>query len=148
MPMAKKHGRIVTNLEELLPMLFYSLITWSCEITWQTKTFYLHYHNAYDHKTWQNGDSPWAASTHKVTSPYNHVNKLIHISTTTMPMTTKLEPIVIYLARLLSINSHDYIITPSCETKWQTKIIIYPPPQCLWLTNWAERGYKMGSFLP
>ena len=33
-----KLGRMMTNLEGLLPMmLLYSLITWSCEITWQSK---------------------------------------------------------------------------------------------------------------
>ena len=33
-----KLGRMMTNLEGLLPMmLLYSLITWSCEIIWQSK---------------------------------------------------------------------------------------------------------------
>ena len=31
------------------------------------KPLYLHYHNAYDHKTWHGGDLPRVASTHKAT---------------------------------------------------------------------------------
>ena len=32
-----------------------------------------------------------------------------------------------------SIKSHDPFIEFSCEITWQTKVIIYPLPQCLWL---------------
>ena len=31
------------------------------------KPLYLHYHNAYDHKTWHGGELPRVASTHKAT---------------------------------------------------------------------------------
>ena len=31
------------------------------------QTLYLHYHNAYGHQTWQDGDLPRGASTHKIT---------------------------------------------------------------------------------
>ena len=68
--MATKLGRMVTNLLGFLPML---LDLFSHVVTWRTKTLYLHYHNAYGHKTRQDGDSPSAASTHKVTWPYNEV---------------------------------------------------------------------------
>ena len=37
------------------------------------KTLYLHYHNAYGHQTWQGGDLPQRAPTHKVTRPCDHV---------------------------------------------------------------------------
>ena len=41
MYMAAKHYRMVTNLEGLLPMVLLDpLITWSCGITWQTKTIF------------------------------------------------------------------------------------------------------------
>ena len=32
-----------------------------------------HYHTVYDNQTWQGGDLPWRASTHKIASPFNHV---------------------------------------------------------------------------
>ena len=37
------------------------------------KTLYLHYYNAYGHKTWQDDVLPWVTSTHKVTWPFNHL---------------------------------------------------------------------------
>ena len=37
------------------------------------KPLYLHYHYIYGHKTWQDGDLPLVASTHKVKWPYNHL---------------------------------------------------------------------------
>ena len=33
-----KLGRMLTNLEGFLPILLYPLVTWSSEITWETKT--------------------------------------------------------------------------------------------------------------
>ena len=58
--MATKLGRMVTyldNLDNLLPIKSNNLIiTWICETRDKLKTFYLHYHNAYDHKTWQGDD--------------------------------------------------------------------------------------------
>ena len=49
--MATKLGRMVTHLDCLLSIKSNEhIITWFCEITWQTKTFYLHYHNAYSHR--------------------------------------------------------------------------------------------------
>ena len=49
----------------------------SCPLTFwsrdKLKILKLHYLNTYDHKTWQDGDLRYAASTHKVTWPYNHV---------------------------------------------------------------------------
>ena len=37
------------------------------------KNLYLHNHNAYGHKMWQDDDLPWVTSTQKVTPPFNHV---------------------------------------------------------------------------
>ena len=70
MSMATKHGRMVTNfMRLLLIMLLYPLIMWFCQITWQTKTIYLHYHDTYDHQTQQGCELPWGGSTHKVRGP-------------------------------------------------------------------------------
>ena len=49
---------------------------WSCGLVRsrdKLKTLYLHYHNAYGHKTRQDDVLPWVTSTHEVTWPYNHV---------------------------------------------------------------------------
>ena len=37
------------------------------------KSLYLLYRNVYGHKIWQDDDLLWAASTHRVTWPYNHL---------------------------------------------------------------------------
>ena len=60
------------------------------------KTLYLHYHNVYGHQMWQGVDLPLGAPTHKVTCPLDrvalrdHVTNLKHISTTRVPMATRL----------------------------------------------------------
>ena len=57
-------------------MLLMLLIFWSRDLVMlrdKLKPLYLHYHNIYGHKTWQDGDLPLVASTHKVKWPYNHL---------------------------------------------------------------------------
>ena len=110
---ATKLDRMVTKLEGFLPTSFGPLITWSWEIAWQTKTIYLHYHNAYGQKAWQDGVLPWATSTHKVTWPYNHVVLQDHVTNwkhifSTMSMATKPGRIVTYLEWVLPIKSRDH----------------------------------------
>ena len=46
-----KLGRMLTNLEGLLPILLYPLVTWSCEIREKLKSLYFYYHCAYCHQT-------------------------------------------------------------------------------------------------
>ena len=36
------------------------------------KPLYLQYHNANGHQTWQDGNLPWQAPTHKVAWPFDH----------------------------------------------------------------------------
>ena len=43
------------------------------------KIFDLHHHNAYGHKTWQDGELPWATSTHKATWLCNHMAMQDHV---------------------------------------------------------------------
>ena len=82
----------------------------------QLKT-YLHYHNAYGHQIWQGGDLAWGAPTHKVTRTFyhaifrNHVANENHfLSTTRVPVATKLGRMVTHLDGLLTIKSHDPLI--------------------------------------
>ena len=53
-------------------------------------------------------------------------------------MATKCGRTITYLEWLIPTNSHDHIITWSCKIMWQTKILIYPSTQCLWLSILAE----------
>lgn len=54
---------------------------------------------------------------------------------TIMPMPSKCERLVTYLERLLHVKSHDAFCTWSHEITWETKSIMSPLPQCLWLQN-------------
>ena len=52
------------------------------------------------------------------------------ISTTEVPMVTKLGRMVTYIDGLLPIKPHDPLITWSCKIMWQTKNIISLLPRC------------------
>ena len=115
------------------------------------KPLYLHYHSTYGHQTWQDGNLPWWAPAYKVTWFFDHVvfwdivtNWKPYISTTAMPM---MAGWWLTLSDFY-IKSHDHIITWSCKISWQTKIIIYPLTQCLWLSILAGWGCTMRSSLP
>ena len=65
-----------------------------------------------------------------------HVTKKAHyISTTRVPMATKLGRMVIYLDGILSLKSKNPLITWSCHITWQTKTIISPLLQWPWPPN-------------
>ena len=77
-----------------------------------------------------NGDIPWQAPNHKVKQSFNHVvlqdrmaNKNHHISITRV------------------FTATNALITWSCKVTWQTKIIIYSQPECLWLQTWQSDGF-------
>ena len=108
----------------------------------QLKILYLHYHNAYGHRTLKAGDLPRGARTHKITWLFNHVvlqdymtNLIPYNSTTRVAMTTILGRMVTYLDGLLPIQSHDPLIMWSCEIMWQAKTSISPLAHCLWPRN-------------
>ena len=87
---------------------------------------YLHYLSVYDYRTWKNGDSLWETLTHKVTCKnvflQEHVtNWKQYISSTTVPMSTKLVRLVTYLERLQPIYLLDPLVMWFWKIKWQTK---------------------------
>ena len=45
-----------------------------------TKTFYLHYHNASCHRTWQDGDLSCGTPTNEVKWPFDHVALQNHLT--------------------------------------------------------------------
>ena len=59
------------------------------------------------------------------------------LSTTTMPMATKLGTVVTYHEVLPPIKSCNPLTAWSCKITWQTKTITFPLPQCLWRLNLA-----------
>ena len=59
------------------------------------------------------------------------------LSTTTMPMATKLGRVVTYHEVLPPIKSCNPLTAWSCKITWQTKTITFPLPQCLWRLNLA-----------
>ena len=61
-------------------------------------------------------------------------------------MATKLGRIVTYLDGLLTIESHDPLITWSCEITWKSNITISPLPQSLYLPNLARWRLVMRDF--
>ena len=70
-----------------------------------------------------------------------------YISTTNVLMATKLGKMMTYFERLLTIKSFYALITWSSKVTLQTKIIIYPQPECLSLQNWQNENltYKVTS---
>ena len=59
-PIVPKPGRMVAIFNRILPKMSHgALITWPCyksRYKLKLKPFYLHNHNAYSHKTWQDTD--------------------------------------------------------------------------------------------
>ena len=83
---------------------------------------YLHYQSAYGHQTWQKGNLTCWVDAHKATRPSDHVVLEITLQAnitisplTTVLMPTKISRMEIYLDRLLSIRSHDPLMTLSCK---------------------------------
>ena len=94
------------------------------------KPLYLHYPIAYGHRTWLDGNLSWMAPNLKITKHSVHVvlqchvtDKNHYISSTTVPMATKLDRMVTYFERLLTIKSFYVLITWSCKVTWQKNIL-------------------------
>ena len=103
MPMGTKLGRVVTYHEGIPPIKSRDpLITWSCEITRQTKTII-------------NSTTRLAVGSYQK----RHMNVLSLLA-------TKLGRTVTYLNSFLPIKSHDSFITWSYEITRQTKTITSP----------------------
>ena len=132
---------------------------------YKLKPFYLHYHSACGHQTQQDGDLSLGAPSSKVTLPCDYVvlgthvtNWNHYVSSTTMPMATKHDRMVITLRgsypqfyltfwSLGLIKSHDklkpfYLHCHNAhgQQTWQggdlheglPSIKSSPLPQCLW----------------
>ena len=95
----------------------------------------------------------WRAPNNKVTQFSDHVvlqshvtSKYHYISATRVPMATKLDRMVTHFARLLTVKAFYGFITWSRKVTWQTKIIIYLQPECLWLQT--RQNDKLPGWVP
>ena len=125
------------------------MITGTCKIMWKTKTIISPLTRCLWPQNFVGWWLNWRAPNHKVIQCSNHMilqscltNKNHYISTTRVPMATKLGRMVICLDRLLPIESHGLLIMWSCEITWQTKTIS-PLPQCLWLLKLIGWWYTL-----
>ena len=132
---ATKLGRMLTNLEELLLMMLLN------PLRSLIKTIMSPPHDAYGHQTSQDCDLPWGSSIHKATWPFAHVVFRYHVTNLNHFISTKTMSIATKFSRMVTYLMGNIIITWSCEITWQTKIIVYPLPQCLWLSNLAGWVY-------
>ena len=117
------------------------------------KNWYLHFYKAYHHQIWQAGTSTrFDSNETNEAGAYDVITSIItwktknSISTTRVPMATKVGRMVTYLAEFFPIKSHDPLIIWFCKIMRQTKIIISPMPQCLWPPNVA--GYSLLWWTP
>ena len=138
-PMAIKLGKIVTYLERPPSIKWQeALITWSCKITWQTKTIIS-----------QLPKKPIATKLGRMV-----LDQMVLWWRDLLRLRDKLKPP--YLQYHIacghqtlwegdlpgadpSIELRNPLVMWSCKIKWQTKTIISPQPQHLWspnLTGW------------
>ena len=84
------------------------------------KPLYLYYYSPYGHQTWLDSDLPEDLSTIKsintdhVVLQSHMINQNRYISTTRVPMATRLDEMLTYFEWLQSIYSPDPLITSSC----------------------------------
>ena len=140
--MAIKFGRILTYINELVPIKSYdTLITWSCEIPFQIKTFI----SPPTQCLWPpNMVRCW--HTFRGLLIINSFNALImwsckvtwqkHISATRVSMATKLGRMITYLDRLLPIKGYDPLITWFCDK-----------PKLLYLQYHRIYGHQLGRMM-
>ena len=152
--MATKLAKMVTYFDGCHPLTsHYSLITWSCEIMWQTKTAIFSLSKC----LWPSNLAWWlptligscleSHTTLWSRSLLGSRDKLkplfLHYRS---PMATKRGRKVTYVDGLQPITSHGSLITWSCEITWQPKIIISPLPQCQWPPDFASCWLTMRGF--
>ena len=114
------------------------------------KPLYLFYHSVYGHKTWHGGYIQWGASFHKVKTFITWPCKVMWqvryvIFSTTMPMATKLNRVIIYNEEIPSIKSQDPL-TWSCKIAWQIQYDVSLLPQDLWSMNMARWWLTLRGF--
>ena len=154
MPINTKLGRLVTNLELLLPiMLLYPLVTWLWEITWQSKNI----STATEPKgTKIDGlvtnlkwlvpiiySTPWSHGLGISLDKQKELYLCYHKA-----LATKLGRRVNNFEQLLPIMFLYPLVTWSCDITWYTKGIISPLTQCLWPPNLALWLLTLRDFFP
>ena len=147
MAMTTKLSRMIAHLDELLPIKSHdSLITWSCDITWQDKVIT----SPLPQCLWPWNLVGWwlilkGSKTGSLQHPdlgvlQSHVADEDHyFSTSRVPMASKLDRMVAHLDGLLPIKFHNpFKILWSCDITWRARTIIYSLSQWLWPRNLEE----------
>ena len=114
--MASKLGRIVPYVDGVPPINAHDpLIMWSCEITWQIKTLYLHCRSANRYQTWQDSDYPSEAPTHNAPfSPMSGSHPLRHMTLWLRGYSRsrdKLKPLYLYYYTMSMATKHFRMVT-------------------------------------
>ena len=102
--MATKLGRILTYLEQFLPInLLDPLVMWSCEITWQTKKLRLYYHRLIAAKLAKLQTYPEGLLSYSHTT-INQMILLYHVTIWETLWSTFIRLVATKLDRMLSIE--------------------------------------------
>ena len=102
--MATKLGRILTYLEQFLPInLLDPLVMWSCEITWQTKKLRLYYHRLIAAKLARSQTYPEGLLSYSHTT-INQMILLYHVTIWETLWSTFIRLMATKLDRMLSIE--------------------------------------------
>ena len=116
-PMAVKHDKVVIHYEGCPTITSHNPL-YIClqEVTWQIKNIISPLSHVYGQETYNGGEVLQEASTYRFAWPLNEVfmwghmtNYINHICR--RPMGTKIGKVLTYSKRLLSLNSHDSLIT-------------------------------------
>ena len=127
--LATKRGRMVTCLNELLTIKSHDpFIIRFCQITWQNKPLISPLPQCLQPPNMV----AWWLTLRSSQLKSHNTNEKHHISTSRVPMTTKLGRMVTCVEGLLPMKSHDPLIMWSGKITRQTKTIRSSLPQCLW----------------
>ena len=167
MPRVTKLGRVVTYLEErghiksYVPLILQSPKNMRSVKSHNPfmsrdnlKPLHLQCYSAYGHQTWPGCNLPSLAHSYNLTWGFDHVvlqgHTAIekHIYTTRVSIAIKFGGTLTSLDSLQLINSHDFLITWSCNITRPNKTIISPIPQCLWPSNVAGWSLTFSNNLP
>ena len=95
MLMTTKQDRLTTYLEWPLPIKSHDhIITWFCNIMWQTKITIYALHIDYGYQFWQGRDIQWGVSFQKVTRSFDQVVLQGHVNYFSCCITTTVKPMI------------------------------------------------------
>ena len=145
--MATKPGRVVTyDKKNSLVMSDDPLITWSCEVTWLIRSLL----SPLSQGLWPSNMTGWRTylwleeptygliwSSDKVVMCGDVTKQKCNISSLIRPMAMKLGKLMTYGEVNAPVKSHVLLTSWLHKVTWQTKNVIFLPPEDLWRPNFA-----------